>query len=221
MEEMVSRFFQRFDTRRKFNLMLHGSAKVLDLGCGAGDNGVALKELYPEIEVHGVDFHPDLQVPSFYAYKVVDLDNGVLPYPNDFFDAVLFMHVIEHLRSPLQLGIEINRVMKKQAKIYVETPNWTTVLVPSFGFHREQHFPFNFYDDPSHIKPWSKHGIFEFLVQCCNVSVSEVRTRRNWLRLPFDLPIMLVGLLMGRRPYVVSSFWNLFGWCIYGIGTKE
>ena len=221
MKRVNGDLLRSFDVRWKFFLKLQGSARVLDLGCGMGSNGVALKELHPAIELHGVDVLPDMDVPSFYSYKVVNLDSGLLPYPNDFFDVVIFTHVIEHLRSPLQLGKEINRVMKKQAKIYVETPNWTTVFVPSFGFHREQHNPFNFYDDPTHIKPWSKHGLFEFLFQSCSLNVNQVSTRRNWLRLPFDLPIILLGLLTGKRSYAVSSFWNLFGWCIYGIGTKE
>ena len=221
MEKMISEFVRRFDVRRKFFRMLHGSAKVLDLGCGTGVNGIAMKELYPSIDLYEVDLLPASNVPSFYSYQIIDIDNAPLPFPSDFFDAVVFTHVIEHLRSPLHFGREINRVMKTKALFYVETPNWTTVLVPSFGFHREQHYPFNFYDDPTHIKPWSKGGLFEFLFQNCGLRVLKVKTRRSWIRVPFDFLIIFLGLLNGKRSYVVSSFWNLYGWCIYGIGIKE
>jgi len=221
MSKILRSYFRRFEARQRFFAGLQGTCRVLDLGCGPGDNGVALKELHPDIDIHGVDLLPAGAVRDFYSYSVVDLDRGVLPYPDGYFDAVLFTHVIEHLRSPLQLGKEINRVMKQGALIYVETPNWTTAFVPSFGFHREQHNPFNFYDDPTHVKPWTKHGLFEFLYQSCNVNVIKTRTRRNFLRLPFDIPIFLLGLLTGNRSYTVTSFWNLYGWCIYAVGAKR
>lgn len=158
---------------------------------------------------------------GFYSYKQVDLDNGVLPFPDEYFDAIIFTHVIEHLSKPLQLGKEIHRVLKKGGKIYVEAPNWTTILVPSFGFHREQHGPFNFYDDPSHIKPWTKQGLFSFLLQSCSLTTIKVGNTRNWLRIPLNFVFIIYGLLTSNRTYIMSSFWNLYGWCIYGIGTKD
>jgi SAM-dependent methyltransferase len=221
MLERVRKFIHKFDIRSEFFASIRLSQRILDLGCGTGINGTVLKELNPEIELHGVDLLPQNEVPSFYSYKIVDLDRGTLPYPNDYFDAIIFSHVLEHLRFPLQLGKEINRVMKKGGMIYIEVPNWITIIIPSFGFHREQHNPFNFYDDHTHIKPWSKQGLFEFLLQSCNLAINNVGTRRNWVRLPFDIPTLFFGLLAGKRQYVVSSVWNLFGWCIYGIGTKN
>jgi SAM-dependent methyltransferase len=186
-----------------------------------GNNGISLKSLHPDMEIHGVDIISEDLPPGFYFYKAVNLDLGVLPYPDDYFDAVLFTHVIEHLQSPLRLGKEISRVMKKGARIYVETPNWTTLLVPSFGFHREQHGPFNFFDDPTHQKPWSKHSLFEFLFQHCGLSINKIGTVRNWVRIPLDVLIIPLGIFKAERNYLVSSFWNLYGWCIYGIATKE
>jgi len=221
MKQLLKKIIRRYDPRLTFYYPLHPASRVLDVGCGTGGNGVALRAIHPIIELHGIDLLPKEQVPDFYSYTSIDLDNGKLPYPDGFFDALIFTHVIEHLRSPLKLGKEFNRVMKEQAKIYIETPNWTTVLVPSFAFHREQHNPFNFYDDPTHFKPWSKHGLFEFILQSCGLRVVKVGTVRNWLRVPFNLYFILVGLLTGRRSYIVSSFWNLYGWCIYGIGVKD
>jgi SAM-dependent methyltransferase len=102
-----------------------------------------MREIHPGIEVWGVDVHAGEGVPEFYEYRVADLDAGLLPHPDATFDAVVFMHVIEHLRSPLRLGPEIARVMKPGGRLYVEAPNRTFVLVPSFSFCRGQHNPFN------------------------------------------------------------------------------
>jgi SAM-dependent methyltransferase len=221
MKRIIKAFIHKFDKKGDFFRDIPSSAKILDIGCGRGYNGIYLKTLQTSCEVYGIDILPDSSVPDFYIYKNVDLDKGILPYPDDFFDIILFTHVIEHLYSPLSLGKEINRVMKKQAKIYIETPNWTTMLVPSFGFHREQHNPFNFFDDPTHVRPWSKHGIFEFLYEGCSLYVEKVGTVRNWLRVPQNLVRILNGLITGNRSIVISSFWNVYGWCIYAIGRKE
>lgn len=210
-----------FDVRRKFLKKLAQSKKVLELGCGRGNNCVEIKAICPGIEIYGIDLLEKCEVPEFVNYIKSNLDTEPLPYRNEFFDGIIMTHVIEHLNHPLQLGSEINRVLKRGSIIYVETPNWTTMFVPSFGFKREQHNPFNFFDDPTHIKAWSKHGLFEFLSQDCKLHVSKVGTVRNWARIPFDPLLILRGLIKGTRSDIVSGFWNLYGWCIYAIGVKK
>lgn len=217
----LTSFVQRLSKRQQFLGSLRESYKVIDLGCGTGKNGLDLKRICPDIELHGVDILPEKNIPDLYRYKHVDLDSGLLPYPDGYFDAVIFTHVIEHLHSPFQLGKEISRISKRGAKIYLETPNWTSILVPSFGFHREQHNPFNFYDDPTHIRPWTLHSLFEFLVQGCGFRVLKMGSTRVWRRTPFDVLAIVVGIVRGERALVVSAFWNLYGWCIYGVGVKD
>ncbi|HUI65640.1 MAG TPA: class I SAM-dependent methyltransferase [Bacteroidota bacterium] len=221
MNRAIRNFIRDQGIRQKFYRSLSDNARVLDLGCGAGENGRILKELHPAIELHGVDIRPVAGIPEFYKYRQVDIDKSELPFPDAYFDAIIFTHVIEHLHSPLALGNDIYRVMSKDAQIFVETPNWTSIFVPSFAFHRTQHNPFNFYDDPSHVKPWSKHGLFEFLIQSCHLRVLEVGVVRNWIRLPVDLALIFWALLCGDRGRVIESFWNLYGWCIFGIGVKD
>jgi SAM-dependent methyltransferase len=221
MTEQIKKIFRGFEPPSRFFYSLSPKAKVLDIGCGPGDNGLVLRSIHPEIELYGIDLLPKSEIPEFYNYSPVNLDEGRLPYPDEFFDAILFTHVIEHLRSPPILGKEIKRVMKKNAWLYVETPNWTSVLVPSFRFFRDQHGPLNFYDDPTHLRPWSKQSLFEYLFQACGLYMVKTGTVRNWLRLPFDPIIIFLGFLTRHRSYIISSFWNLYGWCIYGYGIKE
>ena len=221
IKNLVKRIVDRSDKRSSFFLRIPENAKVLDLGCGSGGNGIALRSFAPAAELEGVDILRDPNLPDFYSFAALDLDNGLIPFPDSYFDVIVFTHVIEHLRAPLALGPEVRRVMKPGGAIYVETPNWTTVLVPSFSIRREQHSPFNFYDDPTHVKPWTRHGLFEFLFQGCQLNVTKVGTTRNWARLPFDLLLVVHGLLTGNRRQTVSSFWNIYGWCIYAVATKD
>lgn len=110
--------------------------------------------------------------------------------------------------------------MKRGGAIYLETPNWTSTLVPSFGFHREQHSPFNFYDDHTHTKPWTKHSLYEFLSQSCELKVYSVGTVRNIFRIPKNIYDIVLSIGSGNRNKLISAFWNIYGWCIYGIGIK-
>jgi SAM-dependent methyltransferase len=217
---VIRKFVVSFDVRTRFISNVQSAKRILDLGCGRGVNSFSIREVNDDVEIHGVDILPRCEVPDFIYYQEVDIDKNRLPYQDDFFDVIIFTHVIEHLRTPLQLGKEINRVLKKGGEIYIETPNWTTIFVPSFGFHREQHFPFNFFDDQSHLKPWTKQGLYEFLSDNCGFRVQKVGTVRNWLRVPFDFVRVPVGLMSGNRKYLISAFWNLYGWCIYGVGSK-
>ena len=206
--------------KQRFFLSFKKDFKILELGCGIGRNAMFIKKYFNKVEYHGIDILPEEKVNSFINFRNVNLEESELPYEANYFDAIIFTHVLEHLSNPLSLGNEINRILKKGGRIYVEAPNWSSILVPSFGFHREQHNPFNFYDDPTHIKPWTKHGIYEFLSENCKLKVQKVGIVRNWIRIPLDLFIIIFGFISGNRKRIISSFWNIYGWCVFGIGEK-
>ena len=206
--------------KQKFFLSFQKDFKILELGCGIGRNAMFIKKYLNEVEYHGIDILPKEKVDSFINFRNVNLEESELPYETNYFDAIIFTHVLEHLNNPLSLGNEINRILKRGGRIYVEAPNWSSILVPSFGFHREQHNPFNFYDDPTHIKPWTKHSIYEFLSENCKLKVEKVGIVRNWIRIPLDLFIIIFGFISGNRKRIISSFWNIYGWCVFGIGEK-
>ena len=206
--------------KQRFFLSFKKDFKILELGCGTGRNAMFIKKYFNKVEYHGIDILPEEKVDSFINFRNVNLEESELPYEANYFDSIIFTHVLEHLSNPLSLGNEINRILKKGGRIYVEAPNWSSILVPSFGFHREQHNPFNFYDDPTHIKPWTKHGIYEFLSENCKLKVQKVGIVRNWIRIPLDLFIIIFGFISRNRKRIISSFWNIYGWCVFGIGEK-
>jgi SAM-dependent methyltransferase len=220
MIDAIRKFILQFDARRGFFCSLKGEHRLLDAGCGRGKNAIEINVIHPTIEIHGVDALDEKQVPVFVHYKLVNLDEGVLPNSDQSFDAIILAPILEHLHFPLKLGREIHRILKKGGRVYLETPNWTSVLVPSFGFKRDQVGAFNFYDDHTHVKPWSKQGIFSFLQVSRRLYVEKVGTVRNVLRLPFDLIVIVWGLLTGNGGVIALAIWNLVGWRIYGIARR-
>jgi len=212
---------QLFDIRRRFFRNLKNPERILEIGCGSGYNVKALHLLYPDAKITGLDLFDVSPLPAYAIYEKVDLDLGRLPFPTGHFDAVVITHVLEHLQRPLELAPEITRVLRKGGLVYCETPNWTSLFVPSFGFKRLQQGPLNFYDDPTHLKPWSVQGLFNYVHQSCGIKVVRAGVVRNIPKLLFDPFILLSGLILGRRPYILSVVWNVVGWAIFAIGRKE
>lgn len=218
---LIKRIIWKFDSRRKFISSLPVNPKVLDMGCGDGLNGKIVADNFKNFDLKGIDIYFNSELPSYYDFEIINLDNELLPYPENYFDAIIFNHVIEHLHNPFHITKEIHRVLSPGGRIYIETPNWTSMLVPSFSFNRHQHSPFNFYDDPTHVKPWTKHGLYEYLSQFCGLKVLKARNTRNWMKLPFDLIRIVFSLIGGNRQSLIASFWNIYGWSIYSIGRKD
>jgi SAM-dependent methyltransferase len=215
----LKKFIQNFDVKRKYIKSLPDPCIFLDLGCGAGYNSELLKESGKEFKIYGLDIIENFDNKNYIDYKFCNLEEGKFPYEDNFFDGIFLTHVIEHLRYPLNICKEINRVLKKGGRIYVEAPGVRTLYAPSLGINRSEQGPVNFYDDPTHIKPWTKHGIHNFLLDS-NLKVEKVNIVRNYFRLPINFLTIPYSLIFNKRALFIKEFWNLYGWCVYGIGIK-
>jgi len=196
-----------------------GVSNVLDIGCGMCSNLEATKAIFPKANLYGVDISDTLSIPAGIRFCKVDIESQPLPFSDSCFDFIILTHVLEHLKSASLLASEIERTLKEGGSVYAESPNWTSMFVPSFNANRYMHGPFNFFDDNTHIRPWTKQSIFEFL-HSCGLEAIKVRTVRRWSRFllsPFLAPLYL---LTKNRAKAIGVIWNLVGWSIYGTGKK-
>ena len=91
---------------------------------------------------------PELNCLKLFGIDVFkqDLGNGVsyikhdinkmLPFKNAEFDCVILGEVIEHVPDTDKLLIEINRILKKEGRLIISTPNlacWANRLILLFG----------------------------------------------------------------------------------------
>ena len=129
---------------------LTGGQSVLEVGFGSGVSFLNLSQLYQEI--HGLDLTADVrQVGEMFASLGIqtELRNGSvleLPYPDQSFDAVLLISILEHLQpyEQHQAFQEIWRVLKPGGQVVYGVPVERPLMVFLFRLLgtdiRQHHF---------------------------------------------------------------------------------
>jgi SAM-dependent methyltransferase len=113
--------------------------RLLDLGCGAGENTLLVTEALGCCRAVGVDWAPrPLAVAHTQGLPVVQavLDGADLPFPEASFDVVVLSEVIEHLVDPDHTVDEARRVLRPGGTFLVTTPNlaaWFNRLLLAAG----------------------------------------------------------------------------------------
>jgi len=110
------------------------NGKILDLGCGAGDTLLLLKEL--GWQTYGIDMDKNaianarkrgLEHISLGTYK------KLANYPDRYFDAIRLYHVIEHIDDPSDCLRLMYKKIKKNGEIIIGTPNIASFAGSFFG----------------------------------------------------------------------------------------
>jgi SAM-dependent methyltransferase len=87
-------------------------------------------------KVIGLDYFSDEKL-RLYANNLVNKNaelvtytDGKIPFPDNTFDAVSSLCVIEHLVYPEKTLNEMHRVLKQGGKLIIDCPNWSGINVP-------------------------------------------------------------------------------------------
>ena len=111
-------------TRELFDRLLpdvHGK-KVLDIGCGHGQTLTYFQKrgALP----YGVDMSPEsVRVARQHGFEVEEGDCCALPYPNESFDVVFSIGVVEHFQATKKAIAEHIRVLRQGGKAIIIIPN--------------------------------------------------------------------------------------------------
>ncbi len=104
--------------------LLSADAKILDYGCGKGlivEEGIRRGIDFYGVEAFsfgsGVKLKDYLRQRGFLDDKIKEIIDGVIPFPDHYFDLVISNQVFEHVTNLDACLVEINRVLKPGGKL--------------------------------------------------------------------------------------------------------
>lgn len=130
--------------KEKFNIQ---KCQILEVGCGLGQN---LSIFQQDNCVKGIEGLPDVVgVANSLGLDVTqsDLERPLVNVANASQDWILCLDVLEHLVNPLNLMLEIHRILKQDGKAIINVPNhftWRGRLKLLMGSNLDVH---NFFPD--------------------------------------------------------------------------
>ena len=98
------------------------SGSHLDIGSGTGNLIRRIRQQY-DLTSSACDYTDEFMELDDVNVDIVDLNDGLLPYPDNSFDLVTFTEVAEHLENYHAIVHEIHRVLKPNGVIIITTPN--------------------------------------------------------------------------------------------------
>ena len=149
--------------------------------------------------------HLLLQMAAFYEMDLTKLDFKSIP--DNYFDGIWMVHVIEHLYN----GDEVIKLLLPKLKpggyMYVEYPGKRSTTLPSM------YGTLNFKDDPTHVRIYSVEEL-SVLFAASQCMVLNSGTRRNaWFMLA--MPFRIVMSLVKGKKIQGNIFWDLLGFAEY------
>jgi len=114
--------------------------RLLDIGCGFGGLSKLVGESIGAAEIHGLDIDPEVvdEARSKGVEAVlVDVAEAALPYPDEHFDVVMTLGIMDQLPAFDGLLREINRVLAPGGHVLVSLPNlasWHNRIMLLLGY---------------------------------------------------------------------------------------
>lgn len=100
---------------------------ILDVGCGAGSNARLLRARSPSVRIVGITRSPDEAAHARQVMDACHVADVELGLPDDVrderFDAVVFSHVLEHLRTPERVVATAAELLHDGGCVVIAVPN--------------------------------------------------------------------------------------------------
>jgi ubiquinone/menaquinone biosynthesis C-methylase UbiE len=148
-------------------------ASILDAGCGEGVATGWLADALPDAEVRGLEARPEAIAEAERRVPRASFSQGDLydmPFPDEAFDLVVCVEVLEHLERPADGLRELLRVSAEHV----------LVTVPHEPFFRAGNLARGRYvrrlgSTPGHLNTWGRRGIAKLVcAQARDVRVIEM-----------------------------------------------
>ena len=170
-QRLVQRFLRTLDDL----LPDRPPRRILEVGVGEGEISSRVRSRYPSAEVIGIDLHDDALAAEWAARGHVGAFADVtrLPFPDDAFDLVLGIEVLEHVPDPAGALAEVQRVGREHFLLSVpREPIWRLANLARGRYARDLG------NTPGHVNHWSARAFRELVGGF--VEVQDARTPFPW-----------------------------------------
>ncbi|MCA1779384.1 MAG: class I SAM-dependent methyltransferase [Xanthomonadaceae bacterium] len=152
---LIERFFR--SGKSLLQPALHGGARILEAGCGPGYSSREIASWCPGGHLTAADLSGSLLARARKLNPNLALlrESVVqLAHPDNSFDAVILLEVLEHLEQPERALAELRRVARHH--VLLSTPR--EPLWRFLNFSRGKYWK-AFGNTPGHIQHWSTRGL--------------------------------------------------------------
>jgi SAM-dependent methyltransferase len=205
--------------RFQFFASLNWGTNLLDLGAGSG--GLAhwkhwAKPARPDLNLYGVDRTVGEHRALYAGWEAIDLDRQIPEFSGIKLTGFFASHLIEQLAAPERVVEWIGRRAEPGARVYLEWPSPTTIVLPGRDDLRRNGFEVlisNFRDDPE------------------NRNCPDLAAMCGWLR---DAGLTIVGSgavdlgILGEELFARApdrdarsmGYWSMMQFSLYAVAVK-
>jgi SAM-dependent methyltransferase len=152
--------------------------KVLEVGCGAGDYMARVLDI--GFEIIGIDVDDQAVTQArLRGLNVLSHDLDYFIRQGKRFDYVIMHHVIEHLHNPSAYLQKLKLLLKRNGRIWLETPNNKSKTATIFGKYWRGH------EVPRHIQVFNRRSLIHLLEHNGFVILEEI-VRESAFKYMFD-----------------------------------
>jgi len=184
-----------------------GCKKILDVGVSAGENGRFIEENnLPFDTIVGIEVNPSAaeMAKKYYDNLLVgDVEDLELPYPDGFFDCIIYGGVLEHLVDPWSVLKKHRKKLHPEGVVIASIPNVRFYeVVLDLVFKGDWRYSEAGILDSSHLRFFTLKTIKE-MFHSCGYKITHIETKIVAKRKYRRLNRILFGLL---KPFLVWQY---------------
>lgn len=158
-----------------------GIRSLLDVGCGNGESGLAIKRRFDIPEVVGIEY--DASAAKIAATKLDtvlcgDIENLPLPFPPGHFDCILCADILEHTRNPWEVLKKLHLFLSDSGVLIVSLPNLRHIVpIVKIIFNRFAYEEVGILDK-SHLRFFTP-STMRSLIEGAGFTITRTETNRS------------------------------------------
>jgi len=191
------------------DLIPEGPNRVLEVGCGTGNTLIKLKEIHKAQEIYGLEMNREVlqeHIKDIDKVIIGDVERIEPPFPEGFFDYIVFADVLEHLIEPEEVLNKYMKYLKTDGGIIASIPN---IRHNAVLFDLVVRGRFEYRDagilDRSHLRFFTKKEIIH-MFERTGMHITEMRSN---LSFPMNIMDKVLNALISKHKIPGYSFFTI------------